>query len=99
MIVFYSKSCEGCSGNKSLAKMKSRCKLKDVEFETRRTILWKRYEEEADRIMEVMGVELPFFYSTEAEVAMEGDSFTTLDDIDKLIKLEKEANGGSTGWL
>lgn len=94
MIVFYSKSCEGCTGNQALGKMRSRCEAKDVDFQVRRTIMWVRFEEEANEIMEATGVELPFFYSTEAETAMEGNTFTTLDEIDKLIKLEQEAKNG-----
>lgn len=93
MIIWYSRECSSCSGNRAIAKMKARCKYKGVDFEVRRTILWKKYEEEADSIMEITGVKLPFFYSTKSETVMEGNSFTTLDEIDKLI--EEELKGKS----
>lgn len=86
MIIFYSKTCEGCSGNQALSKMQGECKSRGVDFQERRTILWKVFEEEADKISETLGVKLPFFYNTETEKAMEGNSFTPLEEIIKFIK-------------
>lgn len=90
MIVFYTKSCDGCSGNHALMNMKSYCKKRDVDFEERRTILWHVYEEEADAIMaENKDLSLPFFYSENTGKVLSGNSFTPTDDILKLIKAEK----------
>lgn len=92
MIIFYSKSCEGCAGNHALAKMKEHCKKQEVGFQEHRTILWERYEEEADKIMELNpGLELPFFYSTNSGGVLEGYSLTPLDTLQKLIKEDKDA--------
>lgn len=91
MIVFYTKSCDGCSGNHALMNMKSYCKKRGVEFDERRTILWRVFEEEADKIMELNPeIELPFFYSTNAGQVLSGNSFTPTDSILELIKAEKE---------
>lgn len=90
-IIFYSKTCEGCAGNHALTNMQARCKSKGVDFEERRTILWKVYKEEADSIMEITGISLPFFYGTESQKVLSGNSFTPLDEIDKLIKEEQNA--------
>lgn len=95
MIIFYAKSCEGCSGNRSLDKMEQRCKENGIVFETRRTILWERYEQEAKEIMELHPeLTLPFFYATESGATLKGTSLTPLDEIDKLI--EKEQNATET---
>lgn len=95
MIIFYTKTCDGCSGNHALMNMKSYCKKKNVEFEERRTILWHIYEEEADKIMslhpkteEDVGLQLPFFYGTESGEVLSGNSFTPTDQILNLIKAE-----------
>lgn len=89
MIVFYSKSCESCEGNHALNKMKSYCEKKGVDFEQRRTILWQRYEEEADEIMQLNeGLTLPFFYSTESGEVLSGYSLTPLDSLEKLVKAD-----------
>lgn len=86
MIVFYSKSCEGCRGNQALAKMKSYCKKQGVDFQERRTVLWEMYEKEANEIMELNpGLKLPFFYDTETERTLEGDSFTPLETLQELV--------------
>lgn len=91
MIVFYSKSCEGCSGNNALNKMKEHCEKQDVDFEVRRTILWDRFEKEADKIMELNeGLKLPFFYSTNTGETLAGFSLTPLDTLQKLIEKDKE---------
>lgn len=93
MIVFYSKSCEGCSGNQALQKMESYCKKQGVEFQERRTILWERYEQEANEIMELNeGLELPFFYNTETGETLKGYSLTPLDTLQKLIEEDKNGN-------
>lgn len=86
MIVFYAKTCEGCSGNTALNKMKQACAERSEDFEERLTVLWKRYEEEANAISEALGVKLPFFYNTKTEQALEGNSLTLLDDIEKFVK-------------
>lgn len=92
MIVFYSKSCEGCAGNHALAKMKEHCKKQDVVFQERRTVLWERYEEEANKIMELNeGLELPFFYSTNTGEILSGYSLTPLDTLQKLINADKSS--------
>lgn len=91
MIVFYSNSCESCSGNMALVKMKAHCEQQGVEFQERRTILWERYEEEANGIIELNeGLKLPFFYSTKTGETLSGLSTTPLDTIDKLIEKEQE---------
>lgn len=90
-IIFFSKTCEGCTGNHALANMQARCKSKGVDFEERRTILWERYEQEANEIMENSGIKLPFFYGTESNKVLSGNTLTTLDEIDKLIKEEINA--------
>ena len=89
MIVLYSVSCEGCSGNQALRKIKGECSSHGVEFQERRTILWKVYEKEAKAISEALGVKMPFFYNTETEKALEGNSFTPLEDIRKFIEGEE----------
>lgn len=89
MIVFYSKSCEGCKGNQALSKVEALCKKNDVEFEERRTILWKVYEKEANDISEALGVKLPFFYNTDTEQAIEGNTFTEIEKLEKLVKGNK----------
>lgn len=89
MIIFYSKTCESCSGNRSLSQMNTLCKKHGVEFQTRRTIFWRRFEEEAEEIMAKSGAKIPFFYGTESGVVLEGTSFTPLSDIEKLIEAEK----------
>lgn len=92
MIVFYSKSCEGCSGNHALDKMKQVCKKQGIDFQERRTILWERYEEEANKIMELNeGLGLPFFYSTNSGEVLKGYSLTPLDTLEELIKKDKDA--------
>lgn len=91
MIIFYSKGCEGCAGNRALANMKARCNKAGVKFMERRTIFFYVFENEANEIMEKSGVKLPFFYGTESGKVLEGNSFTPLEDIDRLIKAEQEA--------
>lgn len=93
MIVFYTKTCDGCTGNHALVNMKSYCKQKGVEFEERRTIFWHVFEEEADAIMDAnldengkRKIELPFFYSTESGDMLSGNSFTPTEEILKLIE-------------
>ena len=89
MIIFYSKSCEGCSGNHALDKMKQVCKKQGVDFQEHRTILWERYEEEANEIMKINeGLKLPFFYNDENGNTLEGNSFTPLEEIKKLVNGE-----------
>ena len=91
MIIFYSKSCESCAGNNALAKMQEHCKKQGVDFETRRTILWDRFEKESDKIMELNeGLKLPFFYSTNTGETLAGFSLTPLDILQKLIEKDKE---------
>ena len=86
MIVFYSKTCESCTGNRALMKMKGECNSLGVEFQERRTILWQVYEKEAEKISKALNVKLPFFYNTETEEALEGNSLTPLEDIKNFIK-------------
>lgn len=91
MIVFYSKSCEGCSGNHALENIKSLCKRQDVKFQERRTILWEMYEKEANQIMDINdGLKLPFFYSTNSGEVLRGYSLTPLDTLQQLIDKDKE---------
>lgn len=97
MIVFYTKTCDGCYGNHALRNMKSYCAQKGVDFEERRTVLWHVYEEEANSIMDTnldenkkRKIELPFFYGTISGEMLSGDSFTPTDSILELIKKEKE---------
>ena len=101
MIVFYSKSCESCAGNHTLAKMKNHCKRQGVEFQERRTVLWERYEEEARKIMELNeGLKLPFFYSTNTGEVLRGFSLTPLETLQKLINADKTSeNNANNGTL
>lgn len=67
--------------------MKAHCKKQEVDFQERRTILWERYEQEANEIMKInKGLELPFFYNTDTGEVLKGDSFTPLEEITKLVK-------------
>lgn len=85
--IFFSKSCEGCSGNHALDKMKQVCKKHGVDFQEHRTILWERYEEEANKIMELNpGLELPFFYRDDTGDVLRGNSLTPLEQIEQFIK-------------
>lgn len=86
MIIFYSKTCEGCTGNQALRRMEGECKSRGIDFMERRTILWKVFEKEAEDISNELGVKLPFFYNTETEEALEGNSFTPLETIINFIK-------------
>lgn len=91
MIIFYSKSCESCAGNNALTKMQEHCKKQGVDFEVRRTILWDRFEKEADRIMELNPkLKLPFFYSTNTGLVLTGFSLTPLDTLQTLIDKDKK---------
>lgn len=92
MIVFFSQNCESCVGNQALGKMKQHCKRQGVDFQEHRTILWERYEEEANKIMELNpGLKMPFFYSTNTGEVLEGYSLTPLDTLEKLINIDKNA--------
>lgn len=87
-IYFYSKSCEGCAGNHALDKMAQVCKNQGIDFQERRTILWERYEEEANKIMELNpGLELPFFYNTENGNTLMGNSLTPLEEVQRFTKM------------
>lgn len=91
MIVFYSQSCESCAGNHALNKIKTYCEKQGVEFQERRTILWERYEQEANDIMKLnQGLKLPFFYSTNTGETLEGFSLTPLDTLQSLVDADKE---------
>lgn len=86
-VIFYSKSCEGCSGNHALDKMKQVCKKQGIDFQEHRTILWERYEEEANKIMKLNpGLELPFFFNEATQKVLHGNSFTPLEQIEKFAK-------------
>lgn len=87
MVIWYSRECSSCTGNHALDKMKQVCKKQGIVFQERRTILWERYEEEANKIMELNpGLELPFFWNEATQTAMEGNSLTPLDTIEAFIK-------------
>lgn len=86
MIVFYSKGCEGCRGNQAISKIQALCNKEGIEFQERRTILWKVYEKEANDIGEALNVKLPFFYNTETKTALEGNTFTPRDKLKQLVK-------------
>ena len=86
MIVFYSKSCEGCSGNQALAKMQTYCEKRGVEFQERRTVLWELYEKEANELMEAYNIKMPFFYSTNSGEVLVGNTLTPLEQIEELVK-------------
>ena len=86
-IIFYSKSCEGCVGNQALSKMKAYCEKQGMEFQEHRTVLWERYEQEANKIMELnQGLKLPFFYNSNTGEVLEGNSLTPLDVLKRLVK-------------
>lgn len=75
--------------------MKSYCRKHKVDFEERRTVLWHVYEEEADKIIKLNSsekdkLELPFYYGTTSGEVLSGNSFTSTDEILKLIKKEKQ---------
>ena len=87
MIIWYSRECSSCTGNHALDKMKQVCKKHGVDFQEHRTILWERYEEEANKIMELNpGLELPFFFDEETQRVLKGDSLTPLEQIEKFVK-------------
>lgn len=87
-IYFYSRSCEGCAGNHALDKMAQVCKNQGIDFQERRTILWERYEEEANKIMELNpGLKLPFFYNTENGNTLMGNSLTPLEEVQRFTKM------------
>lgn len=88
MIVFYSVDCQGCKGNQSLMRMKAVCNSKKVDFQERRTIFWQQYEREANAIMDVANVKLPFFYGTNSHTVLEGDSFTPITKIEQMVQEE-----------
>lgn len=97
MVIFYSKTCDGCSGNHALMNMKSECKKRGVEFEERRTLLWHVFEEEADAIMDAnlddnneRKFNLPFFYGEKSGQVVNGNSFTPVDKIIELVKGEQD---------
>ena len=88
MIILYSVSCEGCAGNQALSKVKQVCKKEGIDFQERRTIFWDRWEKEADEIMKINNVKLPFFYNTDTGQVLVGNSLTPLDTIENWIKKE-----------
>lgn len=90
MIVWYSRECSSCAGNQALSKMEAYCKKRGVEFQERRTILWERYEQEANEIMDAYGVKMPFFYATNSGEVLVGNTFTPIEDIQKLVNKEIE---------
>lgn len=92
MIIFYSRTCEGCTGNQALTKMKIHCEKAGVDFQERRTIFFYVFENEANEIIKKTGVKLPFFYGTESEKVLEGNTFTPIEEIDKLIEAEKQCD-------
>ena len=86
MIVFYSQNCEDCTGNHALAKMRNICEQQGIQFQERRTVLWIRFEEEANEIMKINpGLKLPFFYNTETGQTLHGTSFTPIDELQKIL--------------
>lgn len=86
-VYLYSKSCPSCGENHALEKVKQVCKQQNVDFQERRTILWERYEEEANKIMGLNpGLKLPFFYNETNGKTLHGDNFTSIEEIKKLIK-------------
>lgn len=67
--------------------MKQVCKKHGIDFQEHRTILWERYEEEANKIMELNpGLDLPFFYRDDTGDVLKGNSLTPLEQIEKFIK-------------
>ena len=87
MIIWYSRECSSCTGNHALDKMKQVCKKQGIDFQEHRTILWERYEEEANKIMELNpGLELPFFYRDDTGDVLRGNSLTPLEQIEQFIK-------------
>lgn len=87
MVIWYSRECSSCAGNHALDKMKQVCKKQGVDFQEHRTILWERYEEEANKIMELNpGLELPFFYCDDTGDVLKGNSLTPLEQIEKFAK-------------
>lgn len=86
-VYFYSKSCEGCAGNYALAKMKQVCKKQGIDFQEHRIILWERYEEEANKIMEINeGLELPFFFETTSQMTLQANSLVPLDTLKEWLE-------------
>lgn len=87
MVIWYSRECSSCAGNHALDKMKQVCKKQGIDFQEHRTILWERYEEEANKIMELNpGLELPFFFNEATQQVMVGNSLTPLEQIEKFAK-------------
>jgi len=86
-VYLYSKECQGCKGNHALNKVKQVCREKGIDFQERRTIFWKKWEEEANEIMKINeGLELPFFYRDDTGDVLKGNSLTPLETITKWLK-------------
>lgn len=90
MIILYANSCEGCSGNNSVNRIKTYCRNQGVEFEQRLTPLWRRYKQEADAIEKATGEKLPVFYGTECKKAVKASSLAPTEKLQKLVDAEKE---------
>lgn len=86
MVILYSESCEGCSGNHALTKVKQVCKEQGIDFQERRVIFWDRWEKEANEIMELNeGLKLPFFFETTSQQVLRANSLTPLDSLERWI--------------
>ena len=89
-IIYYSRDCGGCSGNHALNKVKQVCKKEGLDFQERRTIFWKVWENEARGIIELNeGLKLPFFYNTETGDVLKGSSLTPLDSVEHWLEGKK----------
>ena len=75
-------------GNTPLLEASKLCKKEGIDFQERRTIFWDRWEKEADEIMKINNIKLPFFYNTDTGQVLVGNSLTPLDTIENWIKKE-----------
>lgn len=90
MIVYYSEECGSCKNSQTYAFVKSYSQQVGVQFQDRRTVLWKKFEDEAEEISKVFGVKLPFFYATNSNIAKSESDLPFAENIKQFINEEKE---------
>lgn len=86
MIILFQRTCEGCAGNRAIAKMKQVCATYGKELDVRTTLLWEGWAKDAEKLEEKLGVKQPFFYNTETGKALESSTFTLLEQIEQFVQ-------------
>lgn len=89
MIILFQRSCEGCTGNAATAKMKQACLTYRQEFDVRTTLLWEGWAKDAEKLEERFGIKQPFFYNTETGKALEANTFTLLEQMERFVNEKK----------